>query len=337
MVYLGLAVLLLLSGFLTMVEMGLFSVRRERLELAANKGDKRGAVALRYLDDPPKFLTASNVLLTLLSVMVGSLVQPYLTVPVESLLRGWGVPTDWVAPSAYGAAVTVLTIVSLVVANLLPKQLGFVWAEPVSIACAPLMRVYVALAQPLAVVVEPLVRLVARILGVPKEAQAKVGEGDLLLQLEEGLRCGGVDPREQEIARRAFALSDLRVEARMTPRESIEWVEVDLNPSAMKERIAASKRSWIVVADDSLDRVLGVIQAREYLALASPPIKRELMAFVRQPVRVPVGTRLTRALELLSESSCRVVLVDDHSHRLVGLVTVNDVVTQILGPVKALS
>lgn len=335
--YVALALLLLITGFLTMVEMGLFSVRRERLELASHKGDKRGALALRYLDDPPKFLTASNVLLTLLSVMIGSLVQPHLTVPLESVFTGWGLSSDWVAPGAYATAVTLLTVVSLVVANLLPKQLGFVWAEPVSIVFAPLMRVYVALAQPLAIVVEPIVRLITRFLGIPQGAQAKVGEGDLLLLLEEGLRCGGVDPREQEIARRAFALSDLRIDSLMTPRESIEWIEVDLNPSAMKDRIAASKRSWIVVADDSLDRVVGIVQAREYLAKPSPPTKRELLAMVRQPVCVVVGTRLTKALELLSNSTSRVILVQDHDGRITGLTTANDIVTQILGPVKALS
>jgi putative hemolysin len=335
-VLLALALVLILTGLLTMGEMALFSVRRERLEVAAESNDGRARVALQFLDDPPRFLTASGVLLTTLSILAGSLVQPGLTQPLGDWLLALGLAREAAPTVAYATAVAAVALCSLVFANLLPKQLGFVFAEPITLKGARPLGLCVALARPAAAIVEPVLRMLERVLRVPRAASSDVDERGLLLLMKDGLRTGSIDPNEYDIVRRAFRLSELRVEEFMTPRDQVEWIELDLVPSAAKQRVAASSRSWIVVSDDKLDDVVGVVQARAYLAASSPPSRDELLAMLRQPLRVPTGTRLTHALARLAESDCRILLVESPEHGLAGLVTANDLVCAVVGPLRAL-
>lgn len=337
MVALVVLALVLLSGVLVAVEMALFSVRRERLELAVQQGDGRARIGLRFLDDPACYLTASNVALTAAGVVAGSLVTPWLTNPTSDWLRALTVPESWVPSFAYVVVVTALTLATLVLGNLVPKQIGFVWAETVTLRGARLMSLVVAATKPLAVLVEPLVRLVARLLRVPSEAASVVEEGDLLLLMEEGIRSGRIDAREHSIARRAFALSDLSVRDAMTPRERISWLDANLPSSQARQKVAACDRSWVVVCDGDLDHVLGTVKARDYLALSSPPDRPALVAMLKPPAESVPDASLLGALERLGSAESRILLVRGPGGRLEGLVTANDVVTALVGPLRSLA
>jgi putative hemolysin len=329
--------LVLLTGVLVAVEMALFSVRRERLELAVQKGDGRARIGLRFLDDPAGYLTASNVALTAAGVVAGSLVTPWLTDPTAGWLRALAVPTAWIPTVAYVLCVTLLTLLTLVFGNLVPKQIGFVWAETVTLRGARLMGLVTLLTRPLSALVEPLVRGVARLLRVPQEASTVVEEGDLLLLMEEGLRRGRIDPREHSIARRAFALSDRKVENAMTPRDDVSWLDANLPAGQARQKVAECGRSWVVVCDGSIDRVLGTVKARDYLALASPPDRRTLLAMLKTPAETHVGASLLGALERLGTAESRILLVRGPDARLEGLVTANDVVSALVGPMRSLA
>lgn len=329
--------LVLVSGVLVAAEMALFSVRRERLELAVQQGDGRARIGLWLLDDPAKYLTASNVALTAIGVVAGSIVTPWLTDPTAEWLRRVTVPVAWVPVVAYVTCVTALTLLTLVFGNLVPKQIGFVWAERVTLRGARFMGLVVALAKPVSALVEPLVRAVARLLRVPKEAASVVEEGDLLLLMEEGLRSGRIDRQEHSIARRAFALSDRPVKDAMTLRADISWLDANLPSSQARQNVASCNRSWLVVCDGSLDRVMGTVKARDYLALPSPPDRAALVAMLKTPAETQVGASLLGALERLGAAESRILLVRGNDDRLEGLLTANDVVSALVGPIRSLS
>ncbi|MGE0000648.1 MAG: CNNM domain-containing protein [Fimbriimonadaceae bacterium] len=329
-------VLVLVSGVLVAVEMALFSVRRERLELAVQQGDKRARFGLGLLDDPAKYLTASNAALTAIGVVAGSIVTPWLTDPAELWLRRVAVPAAWIPAVAYVTCVTALTLLTLVFGNLVPKQIGFVWAETVTLRGARFMGLVIALAKPVSALVEPLARAVARLLRVPKEAAIVVEEGDLLLLMEEGLRSGRIDRREHSIARRAFSLSDRPVKDAMTPRGKISWLDANLPSSQARQKVASCNRSWVVVCDGSLDRVLGTVKARDYLALPSPPDRATLVAMLKAPAETQVGASLLSALERLGAAESRILLVLGNNGQMEGLLTANDVVSALVGPIRSL-
>ncbi len=334
--YVLLAVLLAFTAFLVAIEMAVFSTRRERLRAWADEGDRRAVVVLSYLRNPPRLIASLQIYSTLLSVLVGALTQSLFSNPILKFLeeRGW---SDQYAPTiAFWTGVVIMTVLSLLIANLLPKQIGFAFADPVAVKTASISKFLAWLVRPFAVGLEKVTQGMARALRVPLEGQPYVNESELRMLLREGVSKGDLNRRESEIVDRALKMSDIRVTDVMTPRDQISFLDINKPIKTMLEEADNNAHAFMPVCDSTLEKCLGIIRARQLFSpkfKKTPEAVRELLT---PTLTVPKTAKLLDILELLQNNPARMALVHGDNAYVLGVVTLNDVVTALVGPLEAL-
>ncbi len=329
--YILVVTLVLITAIFVAIEMAVFSVRAERLGIAAAKGDSRGTIVLGYLSDPPKFLSSFQMATTLTSILIGAYGQSYIAEKVTPRFAEAGLasPSTW----AFWTTVAGTTFLSLIFANLVPKQIGFVWAEEVSLLSARASRVYVRFTRPLAWILEVTARGIVSLFRIPIASQTKTTEADVVYMIQQGRNAGELDHSEREIAENAFKLSDLRVVDSMTRRDQIVWVDQNWPIERIRQFIVDSGRSFLPLCEGKLDHVVGIIKSRDILAL---PIKdlthARLLAEISEPLVIPRKHKLLQVIEHMRSSDSRVAMVADEHGGMVGMLALNDLVAAIVGP-----
>lgn len=323
--------LILVTAIFVAIEMAVFSVRAERLGIAADKGDKRGDIVLGFLNDPPRFLSAFQIVTTLTSILIGAYGQSYITAQWQPRLEAMGLPGS--AAWAFWLTVAATTFLSLIFANLVPKQVGFVWAEEVSMITARFSNLYVTITRPLAWILEATARGLSKLLGIPISSLSRVTEADVVYMMKEGRHHVELDPSERAIAEKAFALSDIKVTDSMTRRDSIAWVDKNWPIPKIREFVAEKSRSYYPLCDGKLDKVEGILKSRDLLAMGSDKLDpKSLLELAKEPLVIPRNARLLQVTEMLKSSDSRVALVADEHGGIVGMITLNDLVATIVGP-----
>lgn len=323
--------LILVAAIFVAIEMAVFSVRAERLGIAADKGDKRGDIVLGFLNDPPRFLSAFQIITTLTSILIGAYGQSYIAEQLQIQFKAVGFinATTW----AFWLTVASTTFLSLIFANLIPKQIGFVWAEEVSMISARFSNLYVTITRPLALILEVTARGLSKLFGVPISSLSKVTEADVVYMMKEGRHTVELDPSERKIAENAFALSDIRVTDSMTRRDQIAWVDQNWPAQKIRSFVAEKGRSYYPLCDQKLDKVVGIIKSRDLLALGSDKLDQSsIAALAKEPLIIPRSSKLLQVTEKLKTSDSRVALVADEHGGIVGMLTLNDLVATLVGP-----
>lgn len=332
--YLLVVLLLVVTAVFVAVEMAVFSVRSERLGQAEENGDRRGSIVLGFLADPPKFLSAFQISTTLSSILIGAYGQSYIANHLGRLLdaAGWQMPDVW----AFWITVASTTFLTLVFSNLLPKQIGFVWAEEVSLLTARASSVYVRVTRPLSWILEIIARGLSTLFRIPISSASQTTEADVVFLLKQGRDAVQLDPSERRIAENAFKLSDIYLSEVMTERNRLVWIDESKDRDEIDRTIVESGRSFLPVCKGSLDNVIGIVKARDYLASARKSrIEIALRKSTSPPLIVQSDTRLLKLIERLQETEHRVAIVVGNDQRVIGMVTLNDVVTAVVGPIRS--
>lgn len=327
MPFLVILVLFWFIAVLTSMEMATFSARRERMVQVAQSGDRRGTLVNAYQRAPADYLSAIQLLATAANFVIGAMIGANIEAPVrawfDNVLPGLGYRTQL----SWTVSMGIVTIVALIFTNVLPKHIGFVRANEIAVKSAPLMRFWIKASWPITLFVRRATKLLARGLKIAPDERYRVTERDIDHLLMEGLRAGSLDPTEQAVMRRALRLSDTPVSEVMVPRDKALWIEPDWGARKIEAFCRKHGRSNYPVAKGGLDHVVGIMRALEWF------LDKDLAATMDAAVFADADDSLLEAMELLRPSETRLLIVR-RGEEVVGLLTLNDILGAIVGPIK---
>jgi putative hemolysin len=323
--------LILVNGLFSLSELALVSVRRARLAVLERKG-VRGATAARALaDDPQRFLPTVQVGITLVSVFTGVFGGARIAAHVQSWFQTFPVLVPVADTLALAAVVVVTTYLTLVLGELVPKQIAL--RRPEQVACRVARAIGV-----LARIVAPAVWLlgwsssvVLRLFGLQRATQQTVTEEELRALLAEGTQAGVLETEERDMIERVLRLADKPIRAIMTPRTELAWIDRTDPPKEIAVALKAAPHSRFVVCDRSIDNVVGVVQAKDLLDRILGGGDISINATIRQPIVVPDTVTALDALERLKSDPLGLALVMDEYGSFEGVVTAADVLEAIVG------
>lgn len=329
--------LLVVNGVFSMSELAVMTARRSRLEHRAEEGDAGARAALDLAAHPTAFLSTVQVGITLVGVLAGAFGGAGIAEVLAGELRSVG----WLAPYAdtvaFGLVVAVITYLSLIVGELVPKRIALSGPERVASLVARPMRMIARVGGPVVRALTGSTNFVLRLLGLGTVMEPGVTEQDIRAMVEQGAESGVVHEAEREIVENAFRLGDRSVDALMTPRPDVQWVDLADRPEALREQLALAARDRFLVCDGDLDRVVGLVHAEDLLVrcmagetVTDPMVLRSL---ARAPLFVPATMPAFRLLETFRRTREHTVVVLDEYGAVTGLATLDDLLASLVGEV----
>ena len=259
-------VLILMNGLLAMLEMALVSARKSRLEQLADEGSSKAAYILKLAQEPTEFLSTVQIGITLVGIGTGVYSGAMLAAPLEGLLREISVLRPYAGVVSYTFVVALVTYLSLILGELIPKKMALNNPEKVAMIFAGFIKVIITAFKPLTVFLSVSTRFLLKALGLKPSDEPPVTEEEVRVLLEQGRLHGVFNVGEQKMIENVFELDDLRVSEIMTPRTKITWLDVNDPLYKHLEVIAEKQYSCYVVAEEDLEHVLGVVYTKRFLA-----------------------------------------------------------------------
>jgi putative hemolysin len=322
--------LILIGGFFAMSEAAIFAARRSRLQHRANEGDLRARRAIDLSGKPNRFLPTVTIGITMVGILSGAIGGA----PIADVLAAQLDKIPALIPYSHSLALTLvvilLTFFSMVFGELVPKRLALYNAEKIASGIAGFMTFVAAVLYPVVWLLGKSTDLMLHLLRIKHTDEPPVTEEELLVQLNEGTQAGVFEEAEQDMVEGVFSLSDQRVNALMTPRNEIIWLDVNDTAAEIRREVQGCPFSRFPVGDDSLDNVVGVVKAKDLL-LADLKNGKQLREIARPPLFVPETAFGSRALEILKEAKREMVLVVDEFGVVQGLLTLADILEEIVG------
>ena len=328
------AALILLNGALAMSELAVVSARPARLKMMADSGSKGAAAALRLAQDPGRFLSSVQIGITLVGVLSGAFSGATLGARLSGWLSTQGLDDRWSYTLGVGTVVVLLTYLSLIVGELVPKQIALKNPEGVAARVAPAMTLLSRVAAPLVWLLNSSGKLVLALLGQSAEPENRVTDEEVRIILAEAHAGGVIETEEQEMLSGVMRLADRSARALMTPRRDVELLDLDATPEDTLQAIRRIARPRIPVRNPETDEVLGVLCLTDAFAALSRGDPLDLAALMRE---VPVVSDRADALdviEILRASPNHMALVYDEYGAFEGIITTGDILEAITGTFK---
>lgn len=335
LVLLEIAILLLmvlLNGVLAMIEVAVVSSRRSRLREWSHGGDRSARAALELVESPARFLSTVQVGITLVGIFSGA----FGGATLAGVLGRWFAGISWLQPVAGPLSIAIvvvcITLFTLVLGELVPKQIGLSRPERIARLAARPMQELARLAGPLVGALAWTTDALVRLLRVhPPVGDTHVSEEEVKLLVREGQRAGALLPEETRMVEHVLDLDQLTVRDLMLPRGQMVWLNLDRNPLELRERILASGHSRFPVFRGRRDNMLGVISIKDLheQAVAGKPF--ELQPLLRKPLLVPSTQSAIMLLRTFRKAGATFALVLDEFGGVAGLVTLHDVMRAIVG------
>ncbi|MDD5300143.1 MAG: hemolysin family protein [Gallionella sp.] len=323
--------LILLNGILAMSEIAVVSSRKARLQKLADDDSPGAQSALALHSEPSTFLSTVQVGITTVGILSGAIGETALADPMTAWLASFSL----VEPYARGIALTLvvagLTYFSVVVGELVPKQLGLLAPEKTASLIAPPMDMLARVARPLVWLLSASSSFLLRIMGAGSKEEPPVTDDEIKVLMEQGSEAGVFHESEQAIVSNVLRLDEQRIGAIMTHRTDIYVLDLDAPEAEVRNRIAGSPYTRLVVCRNGLDHIVGILRTPDLLkdALAGKPL--EIEQSLRPPLYVPEGVTTTHLLENFRKAHQQCALIVDEYGELQGLVTLTDVLTSIVG------
>jgi len=327
--------LIIVNGIFAMAEIAVVAAKKIKLKKLADAGDERAKAALDLANSPNRFLATVQVGITLIGVLAGAFGGATLAGEIAGAFRH--VPalaphSEWLG---IAIVVAVISFLSLVLGELVPKRLGLSNPEGVARALArPLDRLS-RFASPLVAALSRSTDAVLALLGFKPKQEPPVTEEDVRTLVEQGLHAGVFHRTEQEMVERVFRLDDLTMEDLRTPRSRIVWLRIDDPPETNWRKIVGCGHNNFPVFQGQRDNVVGIVSVKALFANLALTGSVDLKHVLTEPLYVPFSMSARKLLEAFKQSGKHVALVTDEFGGIEGLVTVTDVMEAIIGEVPS--
>ncbi len=328
-------VLILVNGVFATSEIAMVSARKARLQQRADDGNIGAKAALELAEAPNRFLSTIQTGMSLISVLVGVLGGATLAGHLSAVIQKVAFLAPYADTLALILVVLVVTYFSLVLGELIPKRLGLNNPERVAAFVGRPMKTLARLAAPVVHVLSLSTELGLRLLGAHPSHDPPITQEEIKILMEQGTQVGEFEEAEQDMIESVFRLGDQRVEAVMTPRTEVVWLNQDDALPDILEAVIKSHYSFFPVAQGNLDNVTGILIARELLACQLTNKALDLKTILKPPLFVPESTPALKALELLKTSKNHIALVIDEYGGFQGIVTLYDILEAIVGEVPS--
>jgi putative hemolysin len=314
-----------------MSELAIVSARKARLEAMARTGRHGATTAIALAADPGKFLSTTQVGITLIGIISGAYSGASLGAPTAARLRLLGLSANSSETVGFALVIGVTTFASLIIGELVPKQFALRSPEPIAAAMAIPMLWLSRATAPLVWLLDSTSALLFRLVGLSRESENRVTAEELHLLVAEATRSGVIEEHERSIISGVVRLADRPVREVMTPRTEVDWLDVDLDDAGVRAALAETPHTRLPVAEGSIDAVIGVVQARDIMAALFRGESLDLRRLMRTAPVLPDQIDAMDALVSMRRSEVPMGLVHDEYGHFEGLVTPNDLLAAIAG------
>jgi putative hemolysin len=326
--------LILLNGFFAMAEMAVVSARKARLQHAAALGRDGAKVALDLKRDPGRFLSTVQIGITVISVLASVFGGATLAETLAHYLEGFpGSIGKYATTISFVVVVIVISYVTLVLGELVPKRLALGRPEFIAARLSRLLQVMSLVARPIERLLSVSSNLVLRLGPTRPSEPPPVTEEEITLMLRDATAAGHFHAEETAIVQMVFRLGDRRISAMMTPRTQVEWLDLTDSEEESRRKIRDSDYSRFPVVEGGPHHVVGIVAVKALLtsALAGRPF--DLRAAVKPPIYLPNTVTALRALEIFKRSGAPMALVVDEYGDFEGVVTLHDILQSLVGDI----
>jgi putative hemolysin len=326
--------LILINAVLAMSEAALVASRKAKLQQKAGEGDKSSALALKLLEDPNIFFSTIQIGITLIGVLNGAVGGATISNSLSKILDQ--IPFLNGHSESISLAIVVLSITALTIwlGELVPKRLGINSPERIAQIVAGPMLFVSRVFSPFIKLMSGATNFILRLIGVNATSEPPITEEELQMLINQGTQAGVFEEAEQDMVEGIFSLSDQRVYSLMTPRTEIVWLDVDDNVEDIRTKIAESEYSRFPVRQDSLETILGIVKSRDLLVQSLSGGDIKLKDLLKPAYFIPETMFASRALEIFKEKGTELLLVIDEFGGLQGLITINDILEEIVGEIE---
>jgi putative hemolysin len=332
--FLLIGLLTLLNGLFAMSEMALASSRKARLAAMAEGGDSGAAAALKLMEHPTQFLSTVQVGITSIAILSGIIGEAAFSDDLGIWLQGLGMPPRASAIAATAIVVAIITFITILFGELVPKRIGQLYPEQVSRWTAKPMRWLARAAGPAVKLLSASTQAVLKLLAIDTTTPRGMTEEEIAHSLEEGVDAGVIEEHEHQMVRNVFHLDDRALTSMMVPRSDIEWLDASLPVAqALLRASGEGAHSWYPVCRGSLDDVVGVVSVARLLSLG-PTHEGSVEAHAQPALFVPETLSGMELLEQFRIRAARIVFVVDEYGVVQGLITPHDLLEAITGELQ---
>ena len=327
-------ILIILTGYLSMAELAIVSVRKAKMQKYIEDGNKNAEIVLELLKDPNEFLSTVQIGISLIGVLTGAFGGVTLSEPLANAISF----IPYSQPISVAIVVIITTYLTLVVGEIVPKVIALNDPERISLKVAKSMVILEKVSKPVSFILAKSSSFLLWVLRIENKNDDVVTEEEIELMIKEGREDGTIEQEEEDIIKRVFKLDDQKVESIMTPRNEIIWIDLEDDKDINKVKIIESKRSIFPIASGELDDFIGVVQAKDILSAMFGDDEFDIHKIVKEPL---VVSEHLETLELLKEFKenqgyVHMSLVVDEFGSVEGLITLNDLLEGIVGDIPGI-
>lgn len=325
--------LVVLNGLFAMTELAVVSSRKSKLQSRAERGDRGARRALELAEEPTHFLSAVQVGITLIGILAGAYGQAAIGGELNRLIETHlPVLAEYSHFIATGLVVVVITYVSVIVGELVPKRLALIFPEPIAAKMAGPISLLAVVLKPFVLLLTASTSGILKLFNIKDRDGSDVTQEEVETMIAEGTSAGLIEPEEQEMIEEILTLGDRPIKVAMTPRHEVSWIALDDPDELIKEEVRSSPYSRLVVArENDVDNPLGVVHKKDLLDSLLDNGEFNVERLVQTPAFIPQTTSVLKALEILKGSKVHMAFIVDEYGAFEGVVTATDLLEMIAG------
>ncbi len=323
-------VLTLLNGFFALSEIALVSVKKSRMEHLVKKWDHRAKIVLELKENPETFLSSVQVGITLIGIIAGAYGGSALAEDMTPYFATLPYVSAYAETLALVIAITSITYFSIVIGELVPKSLAMNNPESFALLSVPILRYFMKLTHPFVHLLSLSTSIILRILGIKEAPEERLSEDELRSLLKNAGKQGVLDTEESRIHHNIFSFGDQKAKSIITHRNEIEWIDIKSNAREIFDTIKNSTHSKFVVADGSLDTVVGIMRLRDFLE-NQDRVDFSLAQIISKPIILSEHTPAPVILNTFRKKKQYIAIIKDEFWGTEGIITLHDLIEVIVG------
>jgi putative hemolysin len=323
--------LVILNGIFAMAEIALVSSKKVRLEERANKGSKGAKIALQLIQKLEEFLSTVQIGITLIGIIAGAYGGAAWVNDIAKFIEQFDVLKEYSVEISYVVVVGVITYLSIIIGELVPKSIAYNNPEGISIALAPTMQVLSIITTPIVKFLSNSTKIFVTIFGIKMKNEPPVTEEELKMLIDQGSQVGTFERNETEMIKSIFRFGDRKAYSIMINRQDIAWIDVSDSIEIIRETINNTTFSRLPLCDGSIDRVIGIIRVKDFFRNSEKGKELNLRELATDPLFIPENLSAIKILERFRETKIHLAIIVDEYGSTEGLITLHDLVENILG------